>query len=614
MNISKTRFIKFLKMLKYLKYKTLYQNKKQFLLDFSNELKVLMNEETLDKKISFLLQTYNDEDQETTNLNEKHLEIMQPYYQQLEILLGKYLKNNFQGNIVYSLETHKQKKFQMQKKEHQLYCFLDGYQEDETTIRIFEAKATTSQKFLQLQFKHNNGQKYPFFQKTNPNLLTPYLFEDNIANPLYQDKIKTLINPDSKEGRYIYDLTYQRLVIENSLKLAQKKKKRKYYLVVFNADYVLKKNNCNSFDDPNIMAFIDLTLITEQGQQILEQDSDVLTFHLSNKNQSNLTKTHFLPEKIATFYEKIPPKNSLFTFLFNHHGFCDGQKKYHLEDLIEQKYYHTLDVPINYLHRLDNRIQQKVIATKLPYYCFDKIELGLKTLKYPLYYLDFESFPCPFPRLFGEKPYSHSLFQFSLHIEATPNSCHQELNHVSFLAPNHQDHRKILITKLINAIKDDGGSIIVYHQSFEKNRLKELSLLFPEYRLQLEKLITRIFDLKDLLKGNANFYQKLGLSKEKATGINFYHHCLQGSFSIKKVAPLFCNLSYADLVVQNGIEAFLTYIQLPLMSEKQFQLQYQALQRYCQQDTWVMVEILKNLQIKNKNRNFPHLTFKDIVV
>ena len=44
-------------------------------------------------------------------------------------------------------------------------------------------------------------------------------------------------------------------------------------------------------------------------------------------------------------------------------------------------------------------------------------------LEYPIYHLDFETFPCPIPRFFGEKPYTQSCFEFSLHIEKEEGIC-----------------------------------------------------------------------------------------------------------------------------------------------------------------------------------------------
>lgn len=57
------------------------------------------------------------------------------------------------------------------------------------------------------------------------NLLTLNKFEQNIDDNNYQQKIEKLLNPYNKDGKYMYDLTYQSWVIENSLTEAQKKKK-----------------------------------------------------------------------------------------------------------------------------------------------------------------------------------------------------------------------------------------------------------------------------------------------------------------------------------------------------------------------------------------------------
>ncbi|MFB0638188.1 DUF2779 domain-containing protein [Candidatus Phytoplasma solani] len=375
--------------------------------------------------------------------------------------------------------------------------------------------------------------------------------------------------------------------------------------MVLNSDYVLEQGKVDK-KDSNLITLIDLTKIAFQGKHLLNQDSELLIKHLAIRKTTNL-QGNFLPQKILTFLESIPDQDSIFNYFDHNHGFS-GKK---ISDLIEQKYYQALSLPLEWLNRSSNRIQYHTLKKKLPYYHFDKIDLGLKQIKYPIYYLDFESFPCPFPRFFGERPYSQSLFQFSLHIEKTPGLCNKEHDHISFLAINHKDHRKSLLKKLLNSICDDGGSIIVYHKPFEIGRLKELALLFPAEKEKIDNLIARIFDLKDLLKGNKEFYQNLGLDKEEAKGINFYHPQLQGSYSIKKIAPLFCDLTYDNLIIQNGVQAFITYLRLPNMSENEFRIQYQALVAYCQQDTYVMVEILRSLQAKNQNRNFFHLTLED---
>ena len=84
--------------------------------------------------------------------------------------------------------------------------------------------------------------------------------------------------------------------------------------------------------------------------------------------------------------------------------------------------------------------------------------------------------------------------------------------------------------------------------------------------------------------------------KKLASEINYYHNNLHGSYSIKKVLPIFTNLSYADLDVHNGTEAVYTYGILPTLTDLEYENKYLALRKYCQQDTWAMVEVLWGLR------------------
>ena len=69
-------------------------------------------------------------------------------------------------------------------------------------------------------------------------------------------------------------------------------------------------------------------------------------------------------------------------------------------------------------------------------------KLGIKNflnnLKYPIYYLDFETINPAIPKYDGMKPYRRIPFQFSLHIQEKPNG---KLKHISFLAEGVSDPR-----------------------------------------------------------------------------------------------------------------------------------------------------------------------------
>ncbi|MFA7376392.1 MAG: DUF2779 domain-containing protein, partial [Acholeplasmataceae bacterium] len=149
---------------------------------------------------------------------------------------------------------------------------------------------------------------------------------------------------------------------------------------------------------------------------------------------------------------------------------------------------------------------------------------------------------------------------------------------------------------MLDVIKEDGGTILVYNIAFEKTRIAELAELFPKYKDRLYDLKDRLFDLMDIVKTNSKFYIDLGYDEKHAKRVNFYADALNGSYSIKKVLPIFTSLSYQDLNVSNGTEALVTYASFPSMDQLTYQRRYKDLIDYCKQDTWAMVEILNALR------------------
>ena len=105
-----------------------------------------------------------------------------------------------------------------------------------------------------------------------------------------------------------------------------------------------------------------------------------------------------------------------------------------------------------------------------------------------------------------------------------------------------------------------------------------------------------IFDLMYVIRGNTKLYEALGYSSEEAKQFNYYHEYMNGSFSIKKILPLFSNLTYQGMEVSNGTEAMVTYASFPKLEPKIYEYKYQKLVEYCKQDTWAMVEILAGLR------------------
>ena len=220
----------------------------------------------------------------------------------------------------------------------------------------------------------------------------------------------------------------------------------------------------------------------------------------------------------------------------------------------------------------------------------------LDNIEYPIYHLDFESFPCPMPRFRGEKPYTQSCFEFSLHIEHAPGECDNDKDNYVFLAETLDDERENMVKEIVKRIDINKGTMLAQNVSFERTRLKELAEIFPEYKEHLLKIVENSTDLLFGIKTNAALYKDLGFDEDRSALVNFYHKNLSGSYSIKKTLPVLSDLTYANLEVKNGTEALVTYSLYDKMNEFDLERAKKALRVYCKQDTWAMVVILESLR------------------
>jgi len=220
----------------------------------------------------------------------------------------------------------------------------------------------------------------------------------------------------------------------------------------------------------------------------------------------------------------------------------------------------------------------------------------LDGLKYPIYYLDFETINPAIPKFDGMKPYQRIPFQFSLHIQKEEGG---ECEHISFLADGVSDPRP----KFLQALRDnlgDSGSVLVYNQSFEKGVMNESSSALSEFGdWYNDNIFHRIKDLWDVFKDFA-----------------YYDPKQKGSTSIKYVLPTLSDLKYSDLEISEGNLASLEYERVTYgepkdilgeekigeLSEARVEEEVErervreALEKYCELDTWAEVEIVGALR------------------
>ena len=223
--------------------------------------------------------------------------------------------------------------------------------------------------------------------------------------------------------------------------------------------------------------------------------------------------------------------------------------------------------------------QQQAIQVVLTQKKLRKVDEGklnseLDQIKYPIYFLDYETYNFALPRLDGFSPYQHYVFQYSLHVQQSPGS---DLKHYEFLAEDVSIESLIaLASSLQESIQENDGSVIVWHRQFEESRNAEIGQLLPEFHSFFSNLNRRIYDLEDVFK----------------QGI-FLDYQFKGRSSIKAILPILCpQFSYSDLNVQNGMQAMDVWYQgvssdtLPTNTRKD-------LLDYCRLDTLAMVEILQ---------------------
>lgn len=214
------------------------------------------------------------------------------------------------------------------------------------------------------------------------------------------------------------------------------------------------------------------------------------------------------------------------------------------------------------------------------------IKEKLSELKYPLYFLDYETHSSAIPSFDGTRPYQNVPFQYSLIVMESEEA---EPNYFEFLARKFENPVPELLSQLKHGLGQK-GSVIVWNESFEKGCNEEMARMEPTYAEFLQNVNGRVYDLMLVFK----FKNQLYVRNE-----------FQKSASLKKVLPVVCpELSYGSLVIQDGGEASLSWPVLtdsktPLPTKNQLA---KDMLEYCKRDTDAMVCILKKLweEIKMK--------------
>ena len=325
----------------------------------------------------------------------------------------------------------------------------------------------------------------------------------------------------------------------------------------------------------------DITEIAKNKYEEIKENIDQINLYMNTYKENNepqeligMQCTKPYPCEYWEYCTKNLPKPNVFDIYGGMHTDKKFEKYYEGKISFEDLQYENLNP--KYLEQIDFEINNK--APKIEK---EPIKELLNSLKYPLYFIDFETFQLAIPEYEGTKPYQQLPFQYSLHIiekEGAP------IQHKEFLAEIDDKNflRHFAESMITNMPKN--GSVIVYNKRFEHSRINEIGEMFPDLKQELMRINDNMVDFMPPFK-NRQYYMKE----------------MEGSASIKKVLPALYpddpELNYHNLpVVHNGEEASATFLSLQGKSKQEQEEIRKGLLVYCELDTYAMVKIWEKLK------------------
>jgi len=377
---------------------------------------------------------------------------------------------------------------------------------------------------------------------------------DAKAYDLYEIKSSTSVHK-----RHEYDLTFQVLVLERFLNL------RYVYLLHIDKTYIQREflEIARFFSVENLTEKVDkhrdeITTLREQAWIVTQMDAPQRSFAC--------TKPRTCPCP-SLCHPKLP-ENPIYHIPYI------GKKAIQLRVMgitaIE-------DIPPSFN---PNRVQQKhylAVKSGQPIIDPQAIQASFAELQYPIYFLDYETFNPAIPLFPGYHPYEHIVYQYSLHVINHPGA---EPLHFECLLTEAKDPLPKLLPNLFENLGPQ-GSVVVWNQSFEAHRNKDMAKHCPQYAQQLLDVNERLYDLMLIFKEG-----------------HYVHPDFHGSASLKAVLPVLSpELQYKDLVISNGEETMLIWYQfqtgkIPIENQAEIE---KAMKEYCRLDTFGMIAIMEKL-------------------
>lgn len=222
-------------------------------------------------------------------------------------------------------------------------------------------------------------------------------------------------------------------------------------------------------------------------------------------------------------------------------------------------------------NQVDAHVHDRVLTQK------SRIAEELSGLSFPLYFVDYETFPSAIPRFDGFSPYQQIPFQYSLHVLHEGDT---EPKHFEFLHTG-SDNPSFSFGDSLRRNIGGKGSVIVWSKKFECKINNDLAIRMPEFKAFMDSVNARVYDLMDIF------------SKQ-----HYVHKDFRGSTSIKYILPVLVpELSYKKLGIQEGGTASQRWNELTTgaISDVEKKKIADDLREYCKMDTYAMYQIWKHL-------------------
>jgi len=366
----------------------------------------------------------------------------------------------------------------------------------------------------------------------------------------------------SVRKEHVYDMAFSRLICEATINI------RDVYIVNLNKDYKLvgELDISELFVTTNITADVNKSLNEVAG---LREDA------LRIVNQTSPNGIHCCKK----------PKTCSCP------GLCHpGLPEYSIYDLpllrkekadsfIAQGIVSMSDIPGDAPLTERQKLHLEAVKTGVPIINETAIRYELADLKYPLFFLDYETYNPGIPRYEGFSAYQHIVFQYSLHILHRIDGA---LKHIEYLSTRDEKPEVRLLAHLSDRI-GDSGSIMVWNRSFEASRNKEMAVRNGSFTSMLQNINERMYDLMEIFRKGY-----------------YVHKDFHGSHSIKQVLPVVVPKlihSYNDLDISAGDVAMATWTEIlsGKLTKSEIDNKREALLQYCQLDTLALVEIWRIL-------------------